>query len=200
MGNRDPRVDAYIRNAAPFAQPILTTIRETVHASCPDVEETIKWRFPHFLYKGMLCGMASFRQHAALGFWKGSLVTGGPRGVDAMGHFGRLTKVSDLPSKKVLAGYVKKAAMLNEQGVKAPRASRKPAPKTVTIPADLAAAFKKSKKAQVGFDALSPSHKREYLEWIAGAKAAETRARRLAQAIEWMAEGKSRNWKYEKRA
>jgi uncharacterized protein YdeI (YjbR/CyaY-like superfamily) len=199
MGTKDPRVDAYISNAAPFAQPILVTIRETVHASCPDVEEAMKWSFPHFLYKGMLCSMASFKQHAAFGFWKGSLVTGGPRSADAMGHFGRLTKTSDLPSKKVLAGYIKKAALLNEQGVKEPRAKRKPAPNVPTIPADLSAAFKKSKKAQAGFDALSPSHKREYLEWITEAKGAETRARRLAQAIEWMAEGKSRNWKYERR-
>ena len=199
MGSRDPRVDAYIRNAAPFAQPILTTIRDTVHASCPDVEEAMKWRFPHFLYKGMLCSMASFKQHAAFGFWKGSLVTGGPRSADAMGHFGRLTKASDLPSKKVLAGYIRKAALLNEQGVKEPRVKRKAPPKTLTIPADLSAAFKKSQKAQAGFDALSPSHKREYLEWITEAKGAETRARRLAQAIEWMAEGKSRNWKYERR-
>jgi hypothetical protein len=199
MGNKDPRVDAYIRNAVPFAQPVLSTIRETVHAACPGVEEAMKWRFPHFLYKGMLCSMASFKGHAAFGFWKGSLVTGGPRGVDAMGHFGRLTKVSDLPSKKVLAGYIEKAATLNEQGVKEPRAKRRPAPQAMTIPGDLAAAFKKSKKAQTGFDALSPSHKREYLEWITEAKGAETRARRLAQAIEWMAEGKSRNWKYEKR-
>ena len=134
MGTRDPRVDAYIRNAAPFAQPILTTIRETVHASCPDVEEAMKWRFPHFLYKGMLCGMASFTHHAALGFWKGALVTGGPRGVDAMGHFGRLTKVSDLPSKKVLAGYIKKAAALNERGVKVPRDPKKTAPKAKPKP------------------------------------------------------------------
>ena len=199
MGTRDPRVDAYISNAAPFAQPILSTIRETVHASCPDVEEAMKWSFPHFLYKGMLCSMASFKQHAAFGFWKGSLVTGGPRSADAMGHFGRLTTTSDLPSKKVLAGFIKKAALLNEQGVKEPRAKRKAAPKAVTIPADLAAAFKKSKKAHAGFDALSPSHKREYLEWITEAKGADTRTRRLAQAIEWMAEGKSRNWKYERR-
>ena len=136
MGKRDPRVDAYIKKAAPFAQPILTEIRETVHASCPDVEETMKWRFPHFVYKGLLCGMASFKEHAALGFWKGSLVTGGPRGVDAMGQFGRLTKRSDLPSKRVLAGYVKKAAALNEQGVKVPRVPKKAAPKTLKLPAD----------------------------------------------------------------
>ena len=199
MGKRDPRVDAYIKNAAPFAQPILTEIRETVHASCPDVEETMKWRFPHFVYKGLLCGMASFKEHAALGFWKGALVTDGPRGVDAMGHFGRLTKRSDLPSKRVLAGYVKKAAALNEQGVKVVRAPKKAAPKVVKVPADLAAAFRTNKKAQAGFDGFSPSHKREYLEWITEAKTDETRARRLAQAIAWMAEGKSRNWKYERR-
>ena len=199
MGTRDPRVDAYIRNAAPFAQPILTTIRETVHASCPDVEEAMKWRFPHFLYKGMLCSMASFKQHAAFGFWKGSLVTGGPRGVDAMGHFGRLTTAVRSSVEEGPRRLHQEGGALNEKGVKAPRAPRKPAPKAVTVPADLAAAFKKSKKAQAGFDALSPSHKREYLEWITEAKGAETRARRLAQAIEWMAEGKSRNWKYERR-
>jgi hypothetical protein len=117
MGKRDPRVDAYIKNAAPFAQPILRELREIVPGACPDVEEDMKWRFPHFLYKGMLCSMASFTQHAAFGFWKGALVTGGPRSADAMGHFGRLTKVSDLPSKKVLAGLVKKAARLNAPGI-----------------------------------------------------------------------------------
>ena len=153
MGKRDPRVDAYIKKAAPFAQPILTEIRETVHASCPDVEETMKWSFPHFLYKGMLCGMASFKEHAAFGFWKGSLVTGGPRAIDAMGHFGRLTKRSDLPSKRVLAGYVKKAAALNEQGVKVARAPKKARRRLVKVPADLAAAFRTNKKAQAGFEA-----------------------------------------------
>src|SRR5580765_4715999 len=156
MGKRDLRVDAYISKAADFAKPILNQLREAVHAACPDVEEEMKWRFPHFLYKGMLCSMASFKQHAAFGFWKGSLVTGGPRSADAMGHFGRLTKTSDLPSKKVLTGYIRKAALLNEQGVKEPRAKRKAAPKAPAIPADLSAAFKKSKKAQAGFDALSP--------------------------------------------
>jgi uncharacterized protein YdeI (YjbR/CyaY-like superfamily) len=199
MGKKDPRVDAYIEKAAPFAQPILVAIRETVHASCPGVEETMKWNFPHFVYKGMLCGMASFKQHAALGFWKGALVTGGPRSADAMGHFGRLTKLSDLPSKTALAAYVRKAAALNEQGVKAPRAPKKSAPKVVRVPAPLAAALAKHQKAKAGFEAMSPSHRREYIEWITEAKSEETRDRRLAQAVEWMAEGKSRNWKYERR-
>ena len=199
MGKKDPRVDAYIRKAAPFAQPILAEFRAIVHGACPDVEETMKWSFPHFDYKGVMCSMAAFKAHAAFGFWKGSLVTGGPRREDAMGHFGRITKRSDLPSKAVLAGFVRKAAALNDRGVKVARAPKR-APKPVTVPAELAAALTKSAKARAGFDALSPSHQREYIEWITGAKSDETRDRRLAQAIAWMAEGKSRNWKYERRA
>ena len=199
MGKRDPRVDAYIAKSAGFAQPILTEIREAVHASCPDVEEEMKWSFPHFVYKGVLCSMAAFTQHAAFGFWKGSLVLGRGKNADAMGQFGRITKRSDLPSKNILAGYIRKAAALNEQGVKVPRAPRRAAPKIVKVPGDLAAALKRSKKAQAGFDGLSPGHKREYIDWITEAKSDETRGRRLAQAIEWMAEGKSRNWKYQRR-
>ena len=199
MGKREPAVDAYIKKAALFARPILAEIRETVHAACPDVEEAMKWSFPHFVYKGVLCSMASFKQHAALGFWKGELVLGRGRGADAMGHFGRLTKLSDLPSKKALAGYVRKAVELNELGVKQPRAPRKAPPTALKVPAVLSAALAKDREVKAGFDALSPSHKREYVEWITEAKSDETRARRLAQAVAWMAEGKSRNWKYEKR-
>jgi len=158
----------------------------------------MKWSFPHFVYKGVLCSMAAFTQHAAFGFWKGSLVLGRAKNADAMGQFGRLTKVSDLPSRKILAGYIKRAASLNDQGVKVPRAPKRAAPKILKMPADVAAALKKSKKAQAGFDGLSPSHKREYMEWITEAKSDDTRARRLAQAVTWMAEGKSRNWKYER--
>jgi hypothetical protein len=197
MGTRDPRVDAYIKKAAPFAQPILADIRETVHAACPDVEEAIKWSFPHFLYKGMLCSMASFKAHAAFGFWKGSLVTGGPRSEDAMGHFGRITKRSDLPSKTALSALIRKAAALNDAGVTRPRAPKRAAA-PVKTPAILTAAFKTNPKAKAAYDAMPPSHKREYIEWITDAKSDDTRDRRLTQALAWMAEGKSRNWKYER--
>src|SRR6185436_1041147 len=99
MGTRDPRVDAYIAKSADFARPILTAIRDTVHAACPDTVEEMKWSFPHFTYKGMLCGMAAFKQHCTFGFWKGSLVLGGSaKDPDAMGQFGRIAKVSDLPA------------------------------------------------------------------------------------------------------
>ncbi len=147
MGKKDPRVDAYIKRAAPFAQPILTEFRSIVHGACPGVEETMKWSFPHFDYKGVMCSMAAFKAHAAFAFWKGSLVTGGPRREDAMGHFGRITKRSDLPSKAVLAGFVKKAAALNDQGVKVARAPKR-APKPVKVPAALSAALEKSQQAQ----------------------------------------------------
>jgi len=197
MGKRDVRVDAYISKAADFAKPILNQLREAVHASCPDVEEDMKWSFPHFMYKGMLCSMASFKEHAAFGFWKGSLIFGDQaKSGEAMGQLGRLTKPSDLPAKKVLAGYIKSAMALNDDGVKAARVPKRAAPKAVRVPEDLAAALKRNKNANATFEGFSPSHKREYIEWITEAKTAGTRARRLETAVEWMGEGKSRNWKY----
>jgi uncharacterized protein YdeI (YjbR/CyaY-like superfamily) len=196
MGTRDPRVDAYIAKSADFAQPILTHLRDVIHAACPDVEETMKWSFPHFMYHGMLCGMASFKQHCTLGFWKGALVVDGAADADAMGQFGRITSVRDLPPRRTLTGYVKRAMQLNEEGIKPQRA--KPAAKKapLTVPDDLAAALRKSAKARKTFDAFPPSQQREYIEWITEARRDETRQRRLATAIEWLAEGKPRNWKY----
>jgi uncharacterized protein YdeI (YjbR/CyaY-like superfamily) len=194
MGKRDPRIDAYIAKAAPFAKPILNEIRQRVHAACPEVEETMKWSAPHFDYKGMMCGMSSFKEHCAFGFWKSPLILGADTARDAAGQFGRLTKVSDLPSKKVFTEYIRKAMALNDAGITLERPKR--APRTLEIPDYFTAAVRKNKKAWAAFEAFSPSHRREYVEWIAEAKTDTTRARRLAQAIEWMAEGKSRNWKY----
>ena len=198
---RDPRVDAYINNAADFAKPILTHLRETVHAAVPDVVEEMKWSFPHFTYKGMLCSMAAFKQHAMFGFWKASLVLGDKAKTDAgMGHLGRITKIADLPSKRELTAYIKKAVALNDDGVKVARTPKNPASaRPVRVPADLAAALKKNTKAQTTFDNFSPSHRKEYIEWITGAKTDETRTRRLKTAVEQMAEGKSQNWKYERK-
>ncbi|HEX6575568.1 MAG TPA: YdeI/OmpD-associated family protein [Gemmatimonadaceae bacterium] len=197
MASRDPRVDAYIAKSADFAKPILTRIREIVHETCPDVEENIKWGMPAFDYRGMMCGMAAFKAHCTLGFWKGSLIFEGKRDMDGMGQFGKLASVSDLPPKKELAQYIRKAMKLNEEGIKVERAKKPPKPE-IPVPADLRAALKKNKKAQGAFDSFSPSHRREYLEWITEAKTDATREKRLATAVEWMAEGKSRNWKYER--
>lgn len=198
MGHRDPRIDAYIDRSAEFARPILTHLREVVHAACPDVEETLKWKSPSFEYKGLLCGMASFKQHCAFGFWKHALVTGETgKAAEAMGSFGRITSLRDLPPRRVLAGFVKKAMVLNEQGVKAPRAKTVPRG-PVVVPDDLQAALKKNAKARATFEGFSPSHRREYVSWIVEAKREETRKRRLATAIEWMAEGKSQSWKYQR--
>jgi len=198
VGKRDPRVDAYIEKSADFAKPILTHLRETVHFAVPDVEEAMKWSFPHFLHKGMLCSMASFKEHCAFGFWKGSLVLDGNQKRDAMGHLGRITSLRDLPSKKELTGYIKKAAALNDQGVKVARKPTGAVSKPVRVPTDLASALKKNKQAKSAFDAFSPSHKREYIEWITDAKRDDTRARRLMAAIEQIAKGQSRNWKYDR--
>jgi uncharacterized protein YdeI (YjbR/CyaY-like superfamily) len=197
MGKRDPRVDAYIAKAADFARPILTGLREIVHAACPDCEEAMKWSSPAFMYKGMLCGMSAFKEHAMFGFWKGPLVVEAPTGDNQYRVFDRLTKVSDLPSKKVLTGYIKKAMALNDAGVTIKKAPKAP-PKPIAVPKDLAAALAKNKKAKAAFDGFPPSHQREYLQWITEAKRDETRIRRLQTAIAQMAEGKPHNWKYMK--
>lgn len=201
MASKDPRIDAYIARSAAFAQPILKHIRQLVHAACPDVEETLKWSIPHFVHKGILCNMAAFKRHCAFGFWKGALIVGtdvGNTQDEAMGQFGRITAITDLPADKVLIGYIKKAVQLNDTGVKVPARTKPKAKKELDVPDDLRAALKKNKKALAIFGDFSYSHKKEYVEWITEAKRAETRTQRLETAIEWMAEGKPRNWKYVK--
>jgi len=197
--SHDPRVDAYIARSADFAKPILEYVRAQVHEACPDVEETIKWGMPTFMHAGgILCGMAAFKRHASFGFWKHALVVGDGSPAEGMGSFGKLSSVADLPTQRQLLAYLKKAARLNEQGVRTPAARKSATPKPLPeIPADFAAALHGNPVAKTTFEHFAPSHRREYLEWILDAKREETRARRIAQAVEWLAEGKSRNWKYE---
>ncbi len=158
----------------------------------------MKWSAPHFDYKGMMCGMASFKNHAIFGFWKSTLVLDREKIQDGAGQFGKLTSVADLPSDRVLTAYIRKAAKLNDDGVQVVKAPRRQLPKPKTPPA-LMAALRKNKKALTAWTSLSPSHVREYVEWIAEAKGDDTRARRIATAVEWLTEGKSRNWKYMKK-
>ena len=198
MATKDPRIDAYIARSPAFAQPILKHLRKVVHAGCPAVVETIKWSRPHFDHKGVMCGMAAFKEHCAFGFWNAELILepGENPEKSAMGSFGCLRSLADLPREKTLVGYVKKAAALNEAGVKATwRTERKPRPPLPT-PADFAAALKKNAKARKAFENFSPSHRREYIEWITEAKREETRNDRIAKSLMWLAEGKARNWKY----
>jgi len=200
MGKKDPRVDACIAKSADFAKPILKHIRKLVHGACPEVEETIKWQFPTFMYKGMLCGMAAFKNHCTFGFWKHELIFGKNGGEarekeGGMGQFGKITSVADLPKDKVMIGYVKEGMRLNDEGVKIPR-TRPKKRKPLVVPDYFLTALHKNKKALATFDGFSNSHKKEYVEWITEAKSDETRKRRLETAIQWMTEGKARNWKY----
>lgn len=190
MGKRDPRVDAHIANAPLFAKPLLTFVRDAVHSASTDIDETLKWQMPTFMHGGaIICGMGAFKEHMRFGFWPGP----------GLGRFEHVTTLDDLPSKSEIAAGVKKAIAFHRSGVKPVR--KKPAPKKrLPMPRDLAAALAKRKSARAGFEAFSPSHRREYIEWITDAKTAETRARRIGTAIEWIAEGKPRNWKYMKRA
>ena len=202
MKNTDPRIDAYVANAEGFARPILRHLRKLVHEACPDVEETLKWSTPAFVYRGkIMAGMAAFKGHCTFGFWhQGMSAVLGPDGdkeATAMGSFGRVTSLDDLPSDRALARYIRKAAELNESDAPArPRPARRPAA-PLAVPEDLAAGLKKNRAAAASFEKFSPSHRKEYIEWITEAKRDETRQKRLATTLEWLAEGKTRNWKYE---
>ncbi len=194
---RDPRVDAYIERQADFARPILNHLREVVHAACDECEETLKWSMPAFLYKGqILAHMAAFKHHASFGFWRGSLVVDNEsKPASGMGQFGRLTSIGDLPGRGELEALVVKAMKLAEAGVKPPRDKHGKEP--FTVPQDLRGALDGNPAAAATFAAFPPSAQRDYVDWISGAKREETRSKRLNQAIEWLAEGKRRNWKYE---
>ena len=201
--NTDPRVDAYIKKAAGFAHPILEHLRSLIHKGCPGVKETIKWSFPVFEYEGgILCNMAAFKQHCSFGFWKASLMADPEKILKmreektGMGHFDRITSLKDLPSDKILLAYIKEAARLNEEGVKVSRPKPAGPVKELPVPPALLAALKKNKKAQTAFEAFPPSHRKEYIQWITEAKTEPTRDKRIATTLEWLEEGKSRNWKY----
>ena len=198
MSDRDPRVDAYIRKAAPFAQPILKRLRAVVHAASSRIEETMKWSFPHFTYKGILCSMAAFKEHATFGFWRGSLIVDRSKrpAAKAMGQFGRMTSLKDLPSRKVLIGYVRQAMRLNDKGVRSPTRAKRRKPRPLVIPPELTAALRKNAKARENFARFTPGQRREYADWIAEAKRDATRARRLAAAVKQAAAGKPRYWQY----
>ncbi|WDS35383.1 YdeI/OmpD-associated family protein [Pseudoxanthomonas sp.] len=197
MASQDPRVDAYIDTAAPFAQPILREIRVRLHTSCDGLEEAIKWGMPGFMYRGkILCVMAAFKAHATLAFWRRDeqAPKSGNAG-EAMGEFGRLTQVKDLPGKRAFAVKVKEAMQRIEAGV--PQRVVKPRAPVAMTPA-FAQALAQDTPARTVFDGFSAGYQRDYLEWIGEAKTEATRDKRIAQALEWLAEGKHRNWKYEK--
>lgn len=192
----DPRIDAYLAAAPAFAQPILARLRDDVHAACPGVVETIKWSRPHFLLDDkLLCGMSAFKAHCAFGFWEREGAAPGQAG--AMGDYGRITTLADLPARAELRRQIRAAAALLQAG--APRASKPDrAPRAVlTMPEDFAAALAATPAARGHYEAFAPSKQRDYLEWVLEAKREDTRARRIAQAVEWLAEGKARHWKYE---
>lgn len=206
MGKKNKLIDAYIARSADFAKPILNHIRELVHKTCPGVEEKMKWSFPHFDYKGeMMCSMAAFKQHMAFGFWKAALMkdpilVATAKTEVAMGHLGKITSLNDLPSDKKITSWIKEAMKLNEQGIKVakPKTTEKEK-KDLVIPDYFIKALGRNKKVMKIFNEGSYSFKKEYVTWLTEAKTEETRNSRMATALEWIAEGKHRNWKYMKK-
>lgn len=198
MAKTDARIDVYIAKSADFAKPILNHLRDLAHTACPGVEETLKWSMPHFLHKGILFGMAAFKQHCMLHFWKGDLILGNNAQKAHKGgtwQFDRITALSDLPGDRILLGYIKRAVELNDAGIKEKAPKRKQS-KELVVPDYFIAVLNRNPKARETFEKFSYSHKKEYVEWITEAKREETRQKRIQTAIEWLAQGKARNWKY----
>ncbi|MDB5120139.1 MAG: hypothetical protein JWN56_1357 [Sphingobacteriales bacterium] len=201
METYDYRIDIYIEKSADFAKPILDHLRKIIHQASPEINETIKWGFPHFDYKGTVCSMASFKNHCAFGFWKNSLMDD-PHGLlkndaeSAMGQFGRICDISNVPADEILISYIQNAVALNKAGVKIVKTKEKISDKTIEVPTDFSLLLDGYPEVQVNFENLSYSHKKEYVEWFIEAKTKATRSKRMQTAIEWLTEGKSRHWKY----
>lgn len=202
MPHFDEKVDQYIERSADFAKPILIHLRKLVHEACPETTEAIKWRFPTFNYKGMLCDMAAFKHHCTFGFWKQALMEDyrifmENREQGGMGSLGKITSLQQVPPDDQMIAYIREAVRLNEEGIKLPRKPQT-AEKLLLVPEYFAAALGENKKATKVFEQFSYSKQKEYVEWLTEAKTQATREKRLATAIGWISEGKSRNWKYEK--
>ena len=203
MPTTDARIDAYIDKKAEFAKPIMKHLRQLVHKACPDVQETIKWGMPFFDYKGsVLCCIAAFKEHCSFSFWKAKLMKD-PKGIlhvadkHSMGNFDKITSLKDLPPDKILIAYIKEAAELNEGEIKLPPRKKIDTNAVLKIPGDFEASLKKNKKAHTVFENFPPGKKKDYIQWVTEAKTEATRNKRIETAVEWIAEGKGRNWKYE---
>ncbi|MFZ4930629.1 YdeI/OmpD-associated family protein [Chryseobacterium sp. Mn2064] len=203
MEKYSSKIDSYIEKSQDFAKPILHYIRETVHEFCPEAEETMKWSFPHFIYKGKnLCAVASFKQHCTFGFWlekemKTMQEITQEIEKNSMFSLGKLTRVEDLPSKPQLKKAIQEAMELTDMGVTMKKAA--PSKTEMEVPDDFQAALQVNQQALTVFEKASPSFRKEYISWIVEAKTETTRSKRMAQALEWISEGKGRNWKYERK-
>jgi uncharacterized protein YdeI (YjbR/CyaY-like superfamily) len=205
MEQYDHRIDAYIGKKPAFAQPILNHLRQLIHSVSPEITETIKWGHPFFEYEGTLANMACFKEHISFGLWSSSGIQD-PHGVmhragekESSGNFGRITKLTDLPADDILKDFIRQGMALNIKGEKSPArkaAALKPPKAAIETPDYFAGALEENLKAKAAFEAFSPSHKREYLEWIIDAKTEPTRQKRIETTLELLVEGKSKNWKY----
>ncbi|WP_412467852.1 YdeI/OmpD-associated family protein [Pedobacter sp. KLB.chiD] len=196
------QVDQYIINSAEFAIPILDHFRNLVHQADARIEEKIKWGMPFFDYKGTVCHMASFKHHCAFGFWKGALIND-EYGIfkersESMGWLGKIKSFDDLPADEILIAYIQQAIQLNEDNIKLPSKPKSNDKKEVIVPEYFAEALNEAPEALAVFQNFSPSNKKDYILWLEEAKTEATRMRRLETTLAWLAEGKTRMWKYKR--
>lgn len=201
MDIKPKTVDDYIHLAEPFAQPVLIHLRNLVHTACPQVEEALKWGMPHFIYKTNLCAMASFKHHCSFMIHKAALIVASqdvlkPIGTSGMGNFGKIKSLSDLPSDEIILGLLQRAIELTDQGIELPKIKK--SIQVPDLPEDFREALQERMEVYDQFESMAPSHRKEYIEWISDAKREATRQQRIATAVEWISQGKGRNWKYMK--
>jgi hypothetical protein len=205
--DHNAQVTAYAAAMPAYAQPIFAHLRALIHTTCPDTDEAIKWSIPHFERDGdYLCIFAASPGHASFTFYKQQLMSD-PRlrdnlNLPAIKRFmGRLTSLSDLPDDATLAAMLQEAADLNARGVRLPDRAPK-TPPVIDMPSAVATAvataLAANPAAQAVWDAKSAAWRKDYLVWITAAKTDPTRDARIAEALDWIADGKARFWKYQK--
>lgn len=201
LPNFTPSVTNYIEKAAPFAQPVLHYLRSLIHKTCPQIEECIKWGFPHFTYKNeIVCSFAAFKQHCAFTFWRAGVITSLAEiaiNNEGMGQLGKIKSKLDLPNENQLVNCIIEAIQLIEKGVKPAKSAKQKNNEPIILPAYFSSLLAEFPTAKEKFLSMSNSHQKEYVEWITEAKTETTRNTRMQTCIKWVLEGKGRNWQYQ---
>jgi uncharacterized protein YdeI (YjbR/CyaY-like superfamily) len=120
-------------------------------------------------------------------------------GNTAMGNFGQLKSMNDLPPDRIILGYIRQAVKLNSKAIKVPRRTRRTEKKALKVPKYFKDALVKNRMALKTFESFSYTNKKDYVDWMTEAKTEETRIKRLVNSIDWLSQGKIRNWKYVKK-
>lgn len=196
MNEASENITAYIEKATPEFKEVMIALRSVLNNPNFDIKEDWKWGAPNFNNEGMICWLAHFRNHVGMNFFKGTLIKDK---YNLFTHYreekgNRQLKFSDINQiiPEQIEYYIEEAIKLNQENIKVVKKEI-----DTSLPLDLETELNNNPKAKMFFESLAPSYKRDYIEWIEEAKREATRTKRLATTMEWLSEGKKKNWKYE---